>query len=176
MRIRLTGLLLLGTLAIPTALRGQLVSAGFGPAFPTSRMQSSLDPGTGLMLFGRVSLPVFPLLDVQVELARTTWAWRDGAARELSILQPGAVAVLPLGTVSSVRPYLMAGASFSRQKLTSTGLDDDTAWRFGYQAGLGAEYRGSVVTPFVELRWVSLDAPGSVRYTFVPLLVGVRVL
>lgn len=177
MRRTLTAAFAAAALAVPSSTAAQLVSAGLGPAFPTSEFKSQVNPGTGLSLFARVSLPVMPLLLLQLEAMQTTWRYDvGGLPRDLTILQPGAVVVLHLVDLGRVRPFVLGGLAFSRQRHSGTGGSDDTAWRFGYQAGFGADFRAGPVTPFVELRWVSLDAPGSVRFTFVPLLVGLRVL
>jgi hypothetical protein len=164
--------LLLSVAAVSPAA-AQLASGGFGAAFRAGDFKSAYDLGTGFALSGRLHLPLAPFLQWQPELGYARWSG-DGA--ELTMLRPGANLALHGIRLGSSRPYLLAGVFFARERLTGTAVDDDTAWRFGTQVGAGADFRAGPVSPFAELRWVSPDAPGSLRYTHVLVLIGLKVL
>lgn len=153
---------------------GAQVAAAFGPAFPTSDFNGARDAGVGWMGSARFGTSLF-LLGIQIEgtYSRFDIAGPQDAGREtvsrLAVGPTFSLQPIRLGTAS---PYGLAGVSFGRRR--EAGDAADTSWRFGYHVAAGVEFSSGPIKPFVELRYVSADAPGSIRDTAIPLLFGLR--
>lgn len=169
-------LALLAAFAVPRSAPAQLLAGGVGPAFPVGDFQQQFDPGTGLMLSGRLSLSIFPLIQLQLE-ATTVQGWELssglGDPADYTITTGGANLAVHFVRVASVRPYALGGLLIARQ---NEAVDDDGAWNWGYQIGAGLDLKVGPLKPFAEVRWVSVAAPGSTRHTYVPLLFGIKIL
>ena len=170
---------LMGTLvAASKPVAAQLLSAGVGPAFPTGNFKDLSDPGTGVLLSGRLNLGILPLVQLQIELS-TVRGW-DTASIEgdetIRVTSGGANLALHFVRLASIRPYVLAGLIGSVQSLEGGLGESEDDFHFGYQTGAGLDFRLGPLTPFVELRWVSLDGPDDQRYTYVPLLIGIKIL
>lgn len=178
-RLIVPSALIAALIGTPALAGAQLVSGGVGPVFPTGEFKSESDPGTGLILSGRVNLSILPLLQLQVELTSIR-GWQFGVGDEgpadLGVTTGGANLALHFIRVAVVRPYVLAGLVGSTQSVTLEGVTDEDDFRFGYQTGAGLDFRIGPVTPFVELRWVSLDGPGDIRLSYVPLVLGIKLL
>lgn len=167
-------------MALPPVAHAQLVSGAVGPTFPTGRFNELSQAGTGMLLSGRLNLSVLPLLQLQFELT-TVRGWQFGETttegpRDLGITTGGANLALHFVRVATIRPYALAGLVGSNQSRTGGGLGDDDSFRFGYQTGLGLDFKLGPLTPFAEVRWVSLDMEGDDRLTYVPVLFGIKIL
>jgi hypothetical protein len=165
-------------LAAAAPVRAQLLTGGVAPAFPIGDFKDLLDPGTGFLLSARLNLPLFPLVQLQAELTRVQGfelAGGDEGPVDLGLTTGGANLALHFIRVALVRPYVLAGVLGARESRTDA-LTDDSSWRFGYQSGVGLDFSLGPLTPFAELRWVSLDGPGAVRYTYVPVVIGLKIL
>ena len=167
-------------LALPSLAHAQLVSGAVGPTFPTGRFNELTQPGTGMLLSGRLNLNVLPLLQLQLELT-TVRGWQFGETspegpRDLGLTTGGANLALHFVRVATVRPYALAGLIGSNQSRTGGGLGDGDSFRLGYQTGLGLDVKLGAFTPFAEVRWVSLDMEGDDRLTYVPVLFGIKIL
>lgn len=161
-------------LAMAQPARAQLISAGLGPAFPTGDFNSELEPGNALFLSGRVNLSLL-VFSLQVELAHTSWSWSETAGdADLEIWQPAVNLAFRFIRIGPVRPYVLAGVVGSNQKLT-TGTDEDSSVRFGYQAGVGVDFKLGPLKPFVEFRVVNLDGPGDLSVKYSPLIFGIGI-
>jgi opacity protein-like surface antigen len=164
--------------AAPSTLRAQLVTGGIGPVYPTGNFHDITNPGTGWMLSGRVNLSLLPLVQLQLELS-TVQGWESASVEgneSLRLTSGGANLALHFVRVATLRPYVLAGVFGSNQKFSSPTLPDDNSFRFGYQTGVGLDMKLGPITPFAEVRWVSLDAPGDIRFTYVPVLLGIKLL
>jgi hypothetical protein len=165
-------LVLAAGLTVPRSAPGQLVAGGAGPVFPIGDFNQQFDPGTGFMLSGRLNLGLFPLIQLQLE-ATTVQGWELGDPTDYVITTGGVNLAVHFVRVASVRPYALGGLLIARQ---NEAVDDDGAWSWGYQIGGGLDLKVGPLKPFAEVRLVSVDAPGSIRHTYVPLLFGIKLL
>lgn len=172
-RARTLALILLALCARDTAAQ---VMAGIGPAFPTGDFNSQADAGTGYMATGRIGFGLL-LLGAQFEVSYAHFKVADpqnvGARLSVSRLAGAGNVALHLIRVGGVRPYVLAGASFGRREF-GEDVNLETTWRLGYHFGGGVDFALGPVKPFVEARYVSIDAPGQIRDTYYPIMVGLR--
>lgn len=166
----LTVLFLAGASPLPAQ-----IMVGVGPVFPTGDFNSANSASTGWTASGRLGFSLLLLsLELEASYTRLEVADLEGTGdRPLSRMAGGGNAALHFIRVGPVRPYALVGASFGRRRVG--GDPGDTSWRLGYHLGAGVEFRSGLITPFLELRYVSLDAPGSVRDTWIPLMVGLKI-
>jgi Outer membrane protein beta-barrel domain len=152
------------------------VMAGIGPAFPTGDFKSQADAGTGYMATGRVGFGLL-LLGAQFEVSYAHFEIADpqsvGDRLSVSRLAAAGNVALHLIRVGGVRPYVLAGLSFGRRE-TGEDINLDTSWRLGYHFGGGVDFAFGPIKPFVEARYVSVDAPGQNRDTYLPIMAGLR--
>lgn len=178
-RLARSALLWAALIAAPAPSYAQLLAAGAGPVWPTGDFDDQYNPGQGLLLSGRVNLGVFPFLQLQFELATLQGlelASGTATPSDLSLTTLGANLALHFIRVGTFRPYALAGVFGSQQSVSGAATEEDDEYRVGYQAGLGLDIKLGPLTPFAEFRWASVDAPGDIRYTYSPLLLGLKIL
>ncbi|MGH2628325.1 MAG: outer membrane beta-barrel protein [Anaerolineales bacterium] len=163
-------------LALGTRDSAAQVMAAIGPAFSTGDFNSQADAGTGYLATGRVGFGLL-LLGAQFEVSYAHFEIADpqSAGDRLSVSRLAAAGnvALHLVRVGGVRPYVLLGASFGRRE-TGEDVNLDTSWRLGYHFGGGVDFALGPVKPFVEARYVSVDAPGAIRDTYFPIMAGLR--
>lgn len=168
LRLPLAALLLL----LPAPAAAQLM-AGLGPTVPNGRFNRDAD--IGVFAMARAGAGLLPL-SLQFEASYAAFDLADAAdGGDLRLRTVGLAgnAAAHLIRVGAVRPYAFGGliAAIRRE---SEGSASRSSLRFGYQLGGGVDFALGPVKPFVEVRYVSVDGPGDVRDTHVPLLAGLR--
>jgi hypothetical protein len=169
-------LLLVGALTTGAArdAAAQLM-VGIGSAFPAGEFKTARQASTGWAASGRLGMSLL-VLAIQFEASYTRMEMadlQDVGTRPLSRTAAGGNAAVHFIRVGGVRPYVLAGVFFGARRAGANGAGE-TSWRFGHQAGAGVDVASGPLRPFAELRYVSGDAPGRVRDTYVALLAGLR--
>jgi hypothetical protein len=165
--------LLLAVLRAPTL--GAQIVVGLGPLLPIGDLNARLDARPGWTASARLGVGL-PLASFQFEWSYARFRFadaQDAGLRSVSRFAVGTNLVVQV-PVGLVRPYAVIGGSVGSRRVTEMTFQE-TSWRAGYHLGGGVDLSVGPVKPYLEVRYTSVDAPGNIRDTYIPVIVGFKV-
>ena len=169
MRLALAGSATLFLLAFATPAQAQLrFGLGGGASVPSGVFDDAADVGFHLTGLVTTLVPLSPM-GFRGEVSVTQFDAAGQRNGDYRVIDGTANVLLTPGTYMTAKPYFIAGIGAYN---VEEPRDGESGTRIGVNGGFGLTFGMGAMQTFLEARWVSVNAGGGTRLSYVPVSFG----